>query len=432
MPIDRSALYRLPWSRSDCAGAWVEVTDACDLHCPGCYRHRISGHRAFEELEPEIGLLRRLNNCDRIAIAGGEPLLYPRIIDVVARIAEEGLKPVLLTNGERLTVELARELRRAGLAKYHFHVDSGMRRPGWEDKTEAEMNELRQHYADLVSEAGGVQCGYNITIFPATLQYLPDILGWARANLTKVQHLSLIAFRSIPITNDIAYTVGNTAVDVTRLQHTTAALEMLDVTVDAMYETIRTWDPSFAPSAYLPGTSAPDTHKFLVAVQVGSRHGLHGYLGARAVECVQVGHHLVTGRYCAFLRNPRVGMKLLLMGLVDPGVRRIAGNVWRMLLRRPVRALAPLYTQSVSLQQPNEIVDGRVNLCDGCLNMMLYGGQLIPSCRLDEYRLFGGPLEPARVTAMRPGTSPSGTVRAPSLVAAQMRTGGSPSRSTRC
>jgi hypothetical protein len=125
-------------------------------------------------------------------------------------------------------------------------------------------------------------------------------------------------------------------------------------------------------------------------------------------------------------------MKLLLMGLVDPGVRRIAGNVWRMLLRRPVRALAPLYTQSVSLQQPNEIVDGRVNLCDGCLNMMLYGGQLIPSCRLDEYRLFGGPLEPARVTAMRPGTSPSGTVRAPSLVAAQMRTGGSPSRSTRC
>jgi hypothetical protein len=26
--------------------------------------------------------------------------------------------------------------------------------------------------------------------------------------------------------------------------------------------------------------------------------------------------------------------------------------------------------------------------------MMMYEGELIPSCRLDEYRLFGGPLTP--------------------------------------
>jgi hypothetical protein len=41
-----------------------------------------------------------------------------------------------------------------------------------------------------------------------------------------------------------------------------------------------------------------------------------------------------------------------------------------------------------------EVLRGEMNLCDGCVNMMMYRGELIPSCRLDEYRLFGSPLVP--------------------------------------
>ena len=74
------------------------------------------------------------------------------------------------------------------------------------------------------------------------------------------------------------------------------------------------------------------------------------------------------------------------------------------LLRDPRRAFAGIYTQSVSLQQPNELLDGRANLCEGCLNMMLYEDELIPSCRLDEYRLFGGPLTPVRARRVTAAT----------------------------
>jgi hypothetical protein len=397
MPIDRRTLYRLPWSRTDNPGGWIEVTDACDFSCPGCYRHTLTGHRELAELEAEIETLERRLHCDRIAIAGGEPLLSPHIVDVVCLIARRGLKPVLLTNGERLTPELGRELQRAGLAKFHFHVDSGMQRPGWENKTEAEMNELRQHFADLVWELDGVQCGYNITIFPSTLRYLPDIVEWARRNLHKVQHLSLIAFRSIPLDPRYEYRVNGAVVDAARFQHATAALDRLTVTSDAMLDVLHRYDPGFRPSCYLRGSSAPGTYKFLIAVQVGSSAGLLGYLGPRTVACVQVAHHLLRGRYCAFLRNARVGPKVLAMALIDPQVRRLAGRLLRHLLCDPRGALAGIYTQSVSLQQPNEMLDGQANLCDGCLNMMLYGDQLIPSCRLDEYRLFGGPLTPVRV-----------------------------------
>jgi molybdenum cofactor biosynthesis enzyme MoaA len=394
MVVDRSVLYRLPWSRTDNAGAWIEVTDACDFRCPGCYRHRIAGHRDLDELRGEVLELRRLTNCDRIAIAGGEPLLYSGTPDIIRFIAQHGMKPILLTNGERLTPELGRELQRAGLAKFHFHVDSGMQRPGWEHRTEAEMNELRQHFADLVHELAGVQCGFNITVFPSTLHHLPDVLDWARRNIHKVHHLSLIAFRSIPMHAAVEYRVGGAPVDVARLQHATADLEQLTLTTERMLEVIRQRDPAFRPCTYLPGTAVPSSHKFLAAIQVGTAHERLGWLGPRSVEAVQVTHHFLTGRYAEFLHTRWSGRKLLILGLVDAEVRSVARRLVRCLLRRPVHAFARLHMQSISLQQPNEMAGDEANLCDGCLNMMLYRGELIPSCRLDEYRIFGGPLVP--------------------------------------
>jgi hypothetical protein len=394
MPVRRDELYRLPWSKVDNAGGWVEVTDACDLWCPGCYRHRLAGHRSLADVKEEIVTISGLTNCDRIAIAGGEPLLYPHIVEVVEFIARQGLKPVLLTNGVRLTPDLASDLRKAGLAKYHFHVDSGMRRSGWTGKNEAELNELRQHFADLVWEVGGVQCGFNITVFRSTLQYLPDILDWCRRNIHKVQHVSLIAFRAIPLTDDIEYQARGEPVDVRRFQHTSEDTTEIDISTDEMYSMLERHDSSYSACTYLSGTSAPETYKFLVTLQVGSAAGFYGYLGARTVECVQVAHHLFKGRYCAFLSRPKVGRRLFMMSLVDRRVRDTARRFLKSGLKNPLRFFDSLYVQSISLQQPNEIVDGQGNLCDGCLNMMMYGDRLIPSCRLDEYRLFGDAVTP--------------------------------------
>ena len=34
--------------------------------------------------------------------------------------------------------------------------------------------------------------------------------------------------------------------------------------------------------------------------------------------------------------------------------------------------------------------DGRLDVCDSCPDMTVWQGNLINSCRMDEYRLFGG------------------------------------------
>lgn len=393
---DRSELYRFPWSKSDNPGGWVEVTDACDLSCPGCYRHRLEGHRPLDAVKEDILACRRLANCDRIGIAGGEPLIYPHLLEVVEFVAKNGMKPLLLTNGERLTPGLLRDLRAAGVKRFHLHVDSGMKRPGWDGKTEAEMNELRMRYADMIREAGGMQCGFNITLFPSTVHSLPDIVAWARSNLDRVHHLSLIAFRSIPLDTEWEFRVHGQPVDARVFQHATGDPGLLSLTAETMSGTLEGRFAGFRPCAYLPGTAAVDSTKFLVTVQIGARDLPYGALGPKSVEIAQMFYHFFKGRYFDFPESPVVGKKIFLLAPVDRSVRRALKTFLLETLKRPSRLFQKVYAQSISLQQPNEFLDGRANLCDGCLNMMVYKGGLIPSCRLDEYRMLGGPLIPVR------------------------------------
>ncbi len=395
MGIEKDKLYRLPWSKHDNAGGWVEVTDECDLHCPGCYRHRIEGHRPLEEVKEDILLCQKSTNCDRMAVAGGEPLLYPEILEVIDFIRSHGMKPVLLTNGENLTRSLAIELKKAGLAKYHFHVDSGQKRPGHTGKNEAEMNELRQYFADLCWDIGSVQCGYNITIFRASLPHLPAVVDWTRKNVHKVQHVSLIAFRAIPIEAEIVYRVDGERIDVSRFQHATQYENEIDITSREMFDILEDYYHGYRASAYLKGTVDPESLKFLISVNIGTEHQLFGIMGPKSMELVQNVYHLLKGRYCAFMRKANAGKKVFLLAFFDRDVLRAFSNFVRFGLRRPQTLFDKIYVQSISLQQPNEYLKGRANLCDGCLNMMVYKGKLIHSCRLDEYRMFGGLISPS-------------------------------------
>jgi len=395
--LDRRSLYRFPWSKPDNAGGWVEVTDECTLSCRGCYRHKLEGHRPLKAVLQDIRDCRRMTNCDGMAIAGGEPLIYPQIVDVVAFMAGLKIKPTILSNGEKLTPELARELKKAGLAKIHLHIDSVQNRPGWEGKSEVELNDLRQHYADLLHGVGGIQCGYHVTVFRTTLPFLPEIVAWCKRNIDRVQHISFIAFRTLPNTPDVAYFAAGRRIRLETMGDVPHDPRETSITAEEMLGRIEAVHPDLVPAAYLNGSSAVETAKYLIGVYVGSRRGIYGTLGPKTVEIVQSGYHLLKGRYLSFLRSPVVGRKLFLLAFADPRLRRAGGAYLRACARDPRHLVSRIYAQSIHLHQPNEFLDGRVNLCDSCLNMMAYRGKLISSCRLDEYRVYGTAVVPAVV-----------------------------------
>lgn len=392
MPFDRRRMYKFPWSRTDNPGAWAEVTDECDLYCPGCYRHRLEGHRSLDDVKSDILRCRDLTNCSRISIAGGEPLIYPQIVEVVDFIFSHHLQPVIFTNGNNFTQELALELKKAGIHQIFFHVDSGQKRPGWENRSESDLNQLRQHYADMVRNLRGVQCGFNVTITRRTLPEVPMIVGWVRRNIDKVQNVSLIALRGLDLSPGKKYMVNGRVIDTTVWQSRSDDPHEITITSEEISEVIEQQFPGSNPAAYLSGTARPETYKFLILLFLGSPYMTYGVAGGKAVELNEALTHLRKGQYIAGFPNPQIGKKVFFLALVDTEIRRALGRFLGAVLKNPSRLLDRIYIQCINIQQPNEILEGEANLCDGCLNQMAYRGELIPSCLLDEYRLFGGPI----------------------------------------
>jgi pyruvate-formate lyase-activating enzyme len=368
------------------------VTDKCDITCKGCYRNQIEGHRPPDQIKQDILKCKEFVNCDYITIAGGEPLVYPHLLDIVSFIKENRLKSAIFSNGVKLDHSYARELKKAGLNKIHLHIDSQQERPDWMGKNEEELIELRQHYADLLWDIKGIQVGFHVTIYRSNLESIPRIVSWAKNNMQKVQHVSFIAYRSMPVSEGLTFWVNGKQINPEELYHKTTEIEEINITTEEMYQLLVSKYPCLQASGYLNGSSSYESYKYLVIANIGTKNAHYGVMGLKSLELAQVFYHLVKGRYFAFLGSPRIGKKVFILSLFDSKVRKAFNRFLLACLKNPIRLTDRIYTQSIHFQQPNEVINGKLNLCDDCVNMMFYNGKLINSCQLDEYRSFGAPI----------------------------------------
>lgn len=405
MTLDKRNLYRFPWSMNDNPIAWLEVTDICNIHCEGCYRQHMTGHKTLEQVKEEVLFFKQWRNPDNVSIAGGEPLIYPHIVDLVAFIAEQKIKPIILTNGVALKPELLHELKRAGLAGFTMHIDSHQNRPQWQGKSEADLNELRQHYADMIAAEKGLYLIFNSTVYPSTFHEIPDVLRWGQANIDRVQGLVFITYRTATVEDHVGSDATDHQVDLSKLSYVRDRFDEEFVTSPEVYELLQKVCPEYDAAGYLGGTIRHDSFKWLAGAVIGSRKALYGAIGKETMEVAQAGHHLLSGTYLAYLSEAQVGRKVFLMAPWDPTVRKAVGRRVRDVLRHPGRLLDGIYIQSVGIiQAPDLQPDGRADMCDSCPDITIYNGQFVNSCRMDEYRLFGGFLSvvETRETPQRP------------------------------
>ncbi|MBC7235806.1 MAG: radical SAM protein [Chloroflexi bacterium] len=389
--LDKRALYRFPWSMNDNPIGWLEITDICNLHCEGCYRQTLSKHKTLEEIREEVLFLKRWRNPDNMSIAGGEPLLHPQIIEIVAFIRQQGIKPILLTNAIALTPDTLRELKRAGLAGFTIHIDSHQNRPGWQGRSEAEHNELRQHYADMIAEVGGLYTVFNSTVYPSTYHEIGDVVRWGRQHIDRVHGLVFITYRTATTEDTVGLDAGSHVVDLSQLSYSTEHFDEAFVTGPEVVQAIYQTEPSYWPAGYLGGTLRHDSFKWIAGALIGNEHGIYGSVGPRAMELAQVVHHFFRGTYLAYLSQSRIGAKVFALSLIDPAIRAAAGRWLRDVLRHPMHLFSPIRLQTMGIiQAPDVQPDGRADMCDSCPDMTFWNGTLVNSCRMDEYRLFGG------------------------------------------
>lgn len=106
---------------------WIEVTNACNLKCKMCGQRGMYGYLNSPELEMrrnnlpvEVwkGFIDNVKSFrPTILLRGGEPLLYPGIVELMRHISGENLFLVMDTNGTQLR-KYAREV-----AKYVDHIN---------------------------------------------------------------------------------------------------------------------------------------------------------------------------------------------------------------------------------------------------------------------------------------------------------------------
>lgn len=379
--LDKRSLCRMPWSLYDNPIGWVEVTDECNMNCRGCYRNYIEtheGHKTFEDIKKEVLFMQKERNVSDISLAGGEPLLHPDIVDIVRFISNQKLNVTIFTNGKNLAHGFMHELVLAGLNHITFHVDSGQSRDNmWDNKSEAELNALRQYYTDICQKENNLNFSFALMVTKRNLGDIPKIIHWALSNRGKVTNLVFTAVRCSQI-------VGND-----RNPKLVSANSQDNVTSVDIYEAIKRHYSGYDVAAYLGGTASPRSYKWLLSVSLCSSDMLLGSIGSVSVELNQALTHLIYGRYETSDNNKglfgRYAIHLMCL-LCDRNAQRLLFG----LVKRPRLLLNSLYLLRIIIVQGHDISGlGDMDMCDGCPDMTYFQGRLVNSCRLDEFRKYG-------------------------------------------
>jgi pyruvate-formate lyase-activating enzyme len=387
---EKSHLYRLPWSRNDNPIAWLEVTDVCNFACPGCYRRSLKGHKSLAAIRSELDFFQRWRNADCVSIAGGEPLLHPDLDLIVADIAARGLKPIVLTNAALLDAGRVRALAQAGLAGFTLHIDSNQPRPGVSADAEADLNPVRQEYAELIHARRGLSAFFNLTVFPHTVAGIPDVVTWAQSQPEKVDGLIFITYRAATSAQLAGVSTAEERAVLEQLPYVSDTAAATRLSAARVYAAVRMARPGYDACAYLGGTARHDTYKWIVGATFGTPGRVFGPLGPKSMELVQLLHHLWYGSYVSYRAKAATSAPVFLLAVCDRAMRRTAARWCGWLARNPLRLFRRIHLQSIVIVQPPDVLDdGTIDMCDSCPDMTFYAGQMVNSCRLDEYRTLG-------------------------------------------
>lgn len=386
--------YRLPWNYADNGISWLEPTTLCNLRCEGCYRDPGGhGHKTLEEVRSDLEVFKRLRKSDCMSIAGGDPLVYPQIVDLVRMVKEMGWKPIVNTNGVALSESLLKDLKKAGVFGFTFHIDTSQRRPDTNATSETELNDLRLHYAKMLARASEIACSFNSTVSEKTVHEIPNMVTWAQKHADIVHTMVFILFRCPSFGSGLDYYALGEKIQIEGTYKETKWGGAKPLKAADVVEKIRAADPMYEPCAYLNGTANPNSLKWLLANRIVFNGETVGYVSPRFMELLQTITHLFTGTYLAYAEPKSVSrgkISSILGGLLDKDMRGTFVKMLGRIITNPLNLFRSAYMQSFMIIQPIDFEpDGRQDMCDGCPDIMVHEGKLVWSCRLEEMNSYG-------------------------------------------
>ena len=123
---------------------WVEPTNQCNLKCMSC-ANRLIKNKGFMDFSLFKRIIDQLSgySYEIYLYMSGEPMLHPRIIDMVNYIKSKGLFVNISTNGTKLNDSLSEKLIKTKLDKITFSLDTF-------DKATYESNRIGADHDNVV------------------------------------------------------------------------------------------------------------------------------------------------------------------------------------------------------------------------------------------------------------------------------------------
>ncbi len=158
------------------------ITRQCNLKCKHCYSSasplpapdELSTSEAVRVLDEIKAAGTRL-----IIFDGGEPTLRPDLLQLVSHAAKVGLIPILGTNGTTMTIEMAEELKKAGLKMCAVSLD------GATAKTHDDFRNVPGSFEDALRgikciKEAGIPFQVNPCVHNSNYHEIPDLLSFAQ------------------------------------------------------------------------------------------------------------------------------------------------------------------------------------------------------------------------------------------------------------
>ncbi|MFH1537902.1 MAG: radical SAM/SPASM domain-containing protein [bacterium] len=103
----------------------LKLSTRCNAHCKFCYAQNENKlgnpELTLEEWKEVIDQSRELG-CYTVTLSGGEPMIYPHLVELVRYVRKKRMIPFTTTNGLAASRELLKELDSAGLCALNFSI----------------------------------------------------------------------------------------------------------------------------------------------------------------------------------------------------------------------------------------------------------------------------------------------------------------------
>jgi radical SAM protein with 4Fe4S-binding SPASM domain len=185
----------------------LEITRKCNLQCKHCYSDsgvQRKNELTFEEIKKLIDQLAHIGVLN-ILLTGGEPLLHPRLFEIIEYIVSKPMSCTLFTNGTLITKAVAQKLKRYGVLSVVTSIDGAT--PATHDTFRGVPNSFEKTVQGIhLLRETGIPVRGNISIHKGNCSEVVDIVELFKASTVEDYRISPTSFSGRPEKCDICIT----------------------------------------------------------------------------------------------------------------------------------------------------------------------------------------------------------------------------------